>query len=217
VPPLLLLVPVDRRAARSATRYVLARGLAAAGEHPVVVEADRTVMSPAAVALPSAAPGTAELLADDTAAVVHRNVIDGVDAVPIGDPDSSPTGHRLPGRVARAIDRLREDHTAVVVQATEESVPLPAGAMAAAEPVALLVVSRRSTQLGLRDALMRLRVSGIEPSGVVLLDTPEGRPIELQETWRDDEPAHRSAETAGIETGELERLIAAVASAREAG
>jgi hypothetical protein len=63
---------------------------------------------------------------------------------------------------------------------------------------------------------MRLRISGIEPSGVVLLDTPEGRPIELTETWRTDEPAHRSEEPAGIDTGELEGLIAAVASAREA-
>lgn len=216
VPPLLLLVPVDRRAAGSATRYVLARGLANAGANPVVVEADGSLLPPPAVALPGAAPGIAELLADDCAAVVHRNVIEGVDAVATGDPGAAPAGLRLPGLVARAIDRLREDHTAVVVQATEDSAPLPTGAMAGAGPVALLVVSRGATQLGLRDALTRLRIYGIEPTGVVLLDTPEGRPIELHETWRGDEPALRTPDSTGIDTGELERLIAAAASAREA-
>jgi hypothetical protein len=212
VPPLLLLVPADGRAARSATRYVLARGLAAIGGTPVVVEADRVLVPPPSVRVPGGVAGLSELLAHDTADVVRTGAVDGIDVVPTGDAAAAPTGLRLPGRVTRAVERLREQHSTVVIQASEDSVPLPAGAVANASPVALVTVSRGATQRGLRDVIVRLRIAGIVPVGVVLLDTPRSRPADLRETWRPDEAARPTADSSGIDTGEFERMIVGVAA-----
>ena len=189
LPPVLLLAPAGRHEARPLVRYLIARAIAASGRRVAVVETDAAGALPTDINIPEGTPGFRELLAgsaDIDAATVRA--ADRLDVVPAGDTSSILPAPVLERGVERALLQVASRHDVIVLEATAGGGPLDLQTVGPVAKAAVLVLSHAfTTERSALRVLAHLRMLGVLPIGVLLIDAPALGSPDLAETWRDDD------------------------------
>lgn len=186
MPRMLLLVPAGTKAGAPHVRLALTGALAGTGRQTILVESESATGESNPLGEFAGEPGLAELLAESaTVTDVIRIVEDaGSFVVPAGI--TPPTEVHAEATIRAVVTQLFADADAdvVITQVAPASTPVSISLIAPYVDVAVVVVRQHhSTEVELIQAVSQLRIAGVRPIGVVLVDVPHAHRVNLMATW----------------------------------
>ncbi|WP_341953220.1 Wzz/FepE/Etk N-terminal domain-containing protein [Salinibacterium sp. TMP30] len=194
MPRLLLLVPTGHKSGAPQVRLALAEAVAATGRQTLLVESETTNDESSPLAEFAGGPGLAELLTgSSTLSGVIRIVEDaGSFVVPAGI--ATLTEAQAQASFRSVATQLFADADVVITQIAPVASPVSIQLVAPYADVSVIVVRHNhSTEVELAQAVSQLRIAGVRPIGVVLVEVPRTRHLHLMATWTPEDFATKPA------------------------
>ncbi len=191
-PRLMLIVPADPAIPSGGTRLALADAVAATGRRALLVESGAEATPPDARHGAEGDRGLAELLTG-TATIPEvvrdrgagRAAVLPAGSASVGEADAEAAFRGL-------VAKLLGSAETVVTQVQPTASPIGLAVVAPFADVSIVVVRHhRTTDLDLSRVVSRLRIAGVRPVGVLLVDTPRPDALDLMATWVPDDFAAR--------------------------
>lgn len=188
VPRLFLLVPAGRRASPARIRIGLADATASTGREVLLVETEPTTENSSELAKFAGESGLTELLSGATTVTEHTRMLAGTRARLLPAGAAKPTGVQAEASIRGVVTRLVSEADVVIAQSTPSSLPANLPLIAPYSDVVVIVARHgHSTDNDLARAVSQLRIIGVRPIGVVLIDVPRSSRTDLSATWHMDD------------------------------
>lgn len=194
VPRLLLLVPAGRGAAPTHIRLGFAGAAASAGRDVLLVETERAVKQGEDLTGARDATGLAELLAGTRTLASSARTVDslGIRVLPAGSREI--TDVTAEASIRSVVTLLISEADIVIAQSTPTGRPASTPLLAPYADVAIVIARHgRSKDSDLAKAVSQLRIIGVRPIGVVLVEVPRGGRVDLTATWQPEDFAEKPA------------------------
>ncbi len=188
MPRVLLLVPAEPDAGSPRVRVQLAGAVGATGRRALLVEPRPANAEHAALRAFAAEPGLAELLtgSEEFSQVVRRMGEGPTSVLPAGLASPSEAEAQSSFRAVMTGMLASADVVITQVEPADHPVSLPVVAPHSDVPI-VVVRFHRTTDLELSRAVSQLRIAGVRPLGVLLVEVPRSARLDLLASWGPDD------------------------------
>jgi len=184
MPRLLLLVPTGAHSDAPQLRWALATAIAETGRQALLVESDALRVTSHPLGEFAGELGLADLLAGTATLPEVIRSVDGSGALVVPAGIATPTEIEVESSFRVVVTRLLSDADALITQVDLAASPVSIPLVAPYADVSLIVVRHRhSTEQQLAQAVSQLRIAGMRPIGVMLVDVRGLHRSELMATW----------------------------------
>ncbi|MGV8858330.1 Wzz/FepE/Etk N-terminal domain-containing protein [Rhodoglobus sp.] len=193
-PRMLLLVPSGKKADAPHVRLALTGALAATGRQTLLVESEPTTDESSPLVEFAGEPGLAELLSETATVTDVIRIIESAGSFVVPAGNTLPTEVHAGATIRAVATQLLADADVVIAQIAPAASPVSISLVAPYADVAVIIARYDHTTEGeLTQAVSQLRITGVRPIGVVLVDVPHTHRLDLMATWTPEDFAAKPA------------------------